>query len=227
MGADPALFGIVPGIIPQLWRGWGEYKRSRTGLLTTNVAEAGGFLRSSPAVARPDVQLHFCISPVDDHSRKKHFARGLSVHVCVLRPHSRGVVRLASPRPGDAPLIDPHFLGDARDLTVLMAGARLAQRILAAPAMAAFAGRTLNGGDAQEDTALEASIRAHADTIYHPVGTCRMGLDAAAPLDPELRLRGIAGLRVADASAMPALISGNTQAPSVMIGEKAARLLAP
>lgn len=219
------LFGIVPSALPQLWRGWQEYKRHRTGLFTSNVAEAGGFLRSAPDVARPDVQLNFCISVVDDHGRKRHLSRGMSLHVCALRPESRGTVRLASPRPGDAPMIDPRFLSDERDLRVMLGGVRIAQAIMAAPAMARYAARTLYQADSTDEAILRQVIRDRADSIYHPVGTCRMGLDDVAPLDPELRVRGIAGLRVADASVMPRLVSGNTQAPSAMIGEKAADLL--
>jgi choline dehydrogenase-like flavoprotein len=159
---------------------------------------------------------------VDDHGRKRHFARGYSVHTCVLRPYSRGTVRLASPDLRDPPVIDPRFLSDRRDLDTLVAGVSLSLRILRAPAMARYDGPAFYGTGQEEGEALIPLIRAHADTIYHPVGTCRMGGDEASVLDPQLRVRGVEGLRVVDASVMPTLISGNTQAPSGMIGERAA-----
>jgi choline dehydrogenase-like flavoprotein len=143
----------------------------------------------------------------------------------VLRPESRGVVRLASNDIRKAPLIDPGFLSHPGDMDTLVAGVRIAQNILAAPAMARYAGKTLYDADTKDENLLRQRIREHADTIYHPVGTCRMGSDAGAPIDPQLRVRGVSHLRVADASIMPTLISGNTQAPSAMIGERAAEFL--
>lgn len=220
------LFGITPRVLLQSGFGVFDWLRTGRGPLTSNVAEAGGFLRSAPDVDRPDVQLHFCIGLVDDHSRKNHFFPGYSLHVCGLRPKSRGTVRLAGPCATDAPAIDPAFLSDPDDMSVLMRGARLAHAILRAPALAALAGKPMYGAlDADGDRTLAQLIRVRADSIYHPVGTCRMGGDAAAVVDPRLRVRGIEGLRVADASIMPLLVSGNTQAPSAMIGEKAADLI--
>jgi choline dehydrogenase-like flavoprotein len=209
-------------MVPAAWKGWRDYKRHGTGLFTTNVAESGGFLKTDPALDRPDVQVHFVTALVDDHGRKRHFARGYSVHTCVLRPYSRGTVRLASPDLRDPPVIDPRFLSDRRDLDTLVAGVSLSLRILRAPAMARYDGPAFYGTGQEEGEALIPLIRAHADTIYHPVGTCRMGGDEASVLDPQLRVRGVEGLRVVDASVMPTLISGNTQAPSGMIGERAA-----
>jgi choline dehydrogenase-like flavoprotein len=194
-------------------------------MLTTNVAESGGFLKTDPSLERPDVQIHLVTGIVDDHGRKRHFFRGYSVHTCVLRPKSRGTVRLASADMRVAPLIDPRFLSDRDDLDRLMAGTRLVYKILRAPAMKVFDGPSVEGTGWEEGDALEARIRATADTIYHPVGTCRMGGDARSVLDPQLRVRGVEGLRVVDASVMPTLISGNTQAPSAMIGERAAEFI--
>ncbi|MBD8879214.1 FAD-dependent oxidoreductase [Rhodanobacter sp. 7MK24] len=222
---DRGLFGTVPGILPQVLRAIGPFRRG-TGLLTSNVAEAGGFLRTRAELARPDIQLHLCIGIVDEHSRRLHAARGLSLHTCVLRPHSHGSVRLASANVRAAPLIDPAFLSDPRDMETLLAGVGLARRILAAPAFARYAGPALYDAETDDEVRLREIIRRHADTIYHPVGTCRMGSDANAVVDPELRVRGVAGLRVADASIMPTLISGNTQAACAMIGERAAEFLA-
>jgi choline dehydrogenase-like flavoprotein len=216
------LFGTNPATLARLLGSLGAYRRRGEGMLSSNAAEAGGFIRSRAQVDRPDLQLHFCIGMVDDHNRRMHLATGLALHVCVLRPASRGCVRLGGADITDAPLIDPGFLTAPQDMDLLLEGARIARRILAAPALAAYGGRPLYGTGAEDDEELRALIRAHADTIYHPAGTCRMGADARAVVDPRLRVRGVQGLRVADASIMPTLISGNTEAPSAMIGEMAA-----
>jgi len=209
----------------KLLRAIGEWRRSRTGMLTTNFAETGGFLRSDPSVERPDIQLHFVIGIVDDHNRRMHLGHGYSCHVCVLRPKSRGTLRLASADPFAAPLIDPNFLGEDEDLETLVRGYRITQRILAAPAFAPYRGRELYTASAQTVDEIRAVIRARADTVYHPVGSCRMGTDPNAVVDPMLRVRGLEGLRVADASIMPSVVSGNTNAPTIMVGEKAADLI--
>ncbi|CAG9235284.1 Alcohol dehydrogenase (acceptor) [Paraburkholderia tropica] len=208
---------MVPGLV--------RYLRGRRGMFTTNVAEAGGFLKSRPELDRPDLQLHFCTALVDDHSRRLHWGHGYSLHVCVLRPASRGTVTLASADAREAPVIDPRFLSDARDLDLLVDGARIARRILDAPALLRLGGRELYTLAGQSDAELRATIAAHADTIYHPVATCRMGGDAHSVVDPQLRVRGATHLRIADASVMPTLIGGNTNAPTVMIGERAADLI--
>ncbi|WP_257824750.1 GMC family oxidoreductase [Burkholderia glumae] len=207
---------------PQLWR----WLSKRDGMMSSNVAEAGGFLKSEPGLDRPDLQLHFCTALVDDHNRRMHWGFGYSLHVCALRPWSRGTVTLASADAREAPRIDPRFLSDARDLELLMKGAKVIRRILAAQPLASQGGRELYTDPADDDDALRAAIVAHADTIYHPVGTCRMGGDPASVVDPQLRVRGVTGLRVVDASVMPTLIGGNTNAPSVMIGERAADFIA-
>jgi len=209
----------------KLLRGIGEWRRSRTGMLTTNYAEAGGFLRSDPSVSRPDLQLFFVIGIVDDHNRALHLGHGYSCHVCVLRPKSRGSVRLASADPFAAPLIDPNFLAAEDDLETLVRGYKMTKRILEAQAFAPYRGRELYTARARTDDEIRAVIRARADTVYHPAGTCRMGGDENAVVDPTLRVRGLEGLRVADASIMPTLVSGNTNAPTIMIGEKAADLI--
>jgi choline dehydrogenase-like flavoprotein len=195
---------------------------TRKGSMTTPYAEAGAFLRSDPALARPDLQLHFLIAVVEDHGRARVAGHGFSCHACVLRPESRGSVRLQSLDPRVAPLIDPDFLGDPRDMAVLKAGVRSMYRILEAPALARYKGRDRYPIDLADDAALERLIRARADTIYHPVGTARMGSDADAVVDPRLRVRGVDGLYVADASIMPRLIGGNTNAATMVIGERCA-----
>jgi choline dehydrogenase-like flavoprotein len=204
----------------------GQWLFTRRGGMTSPYAEAGAFLRTDPALDRPDVQLHFLIAAMEDHGRVKVTAHGFSCHVCVLRPESRGTVRLQSLDSRAAPLIDPAFLSDARDLEVLKRGVRLMYRILTAPALARFNGRDRNPIDLSDDAALERLIRARADSVYHPVGTARMGSDADAVVDPRLRVRGVEGLYVADASVMPRLIGGNTNAPTIMIGERCAAFMA-
>ena len=203
------------------------YLRRGEGMWSSNVAEAGGFVKTDPALDRPDVQLHFCAALVDDHSRRLHWGHGYSVHACVLRPKSRGTVTLASADARVAPLIDPRFLSEPSDADTLLRGVRIAQRIVAAPSLARKGGHTLYVPPHATDAQLREIIAQHADTIYHPVGTCRMGSDAGAVVDSELRVRGVTALRIVDASVMPTLIGGNTNAPSVMIAERAAEFIAP
>ena len=208
-----------------LGQAW-SYLRRRDGLFSSNVAEAGGFLKSTPDLARPDLQLHFCVALVDDHNRKMHLGHGYSLHVCLLRPASRGSVTLAGPDARTAPLIDPGFLKHPDDLESLLRGAKITREILDAPALAGQGGRELYTHSGMSDDALREAIRQHADTIYHPVGTCRMGSDTAAVVDLQLRVRGIDRLRVVDASVMPTLVGANTNAPTIMIGERAAEWMA-
>ncbi len=199
---------------------------TRRGGMTSPYAEAGAFLRTPLAGERPDVQLHFLIAIVEDHGRTKVKGHGFSCHACVLRPESRGTVRLQSPDAAAPPLIDPNFLSDPRDMDVLKAGVRAMYRILETPPLADYGGRDRYPIDLDDDVALERLIRARADTVYHPVGTARMGADEQAVVDPRLKLRGVDGLYIADASVMPRLIGGNTNAPSIMIGERCAAFIA-
>ena len=145
--------------------------------------------------------------------------------MCLLRPKSRGSVRLQSKDPLAAPLIDPAFLAEEEDLEAMVKGFRLTQKLMQAPSLRMWADKDLRTANATSDDAIRALLRAHTDTVYHPVGTCRMGRDATAVVDPQLRVHGIQGLRIADASVMPTLIGGNTNAPTMMIGEKLADLL--
>ncbi len=221
----PGCIGFGPAAMLRTAAALPGWLKTGTGVLSSNVAEAGGFVRSAPDVDRPDLQFHFCIGIVDDHARKISLKLGFALHVCVLRPKSRGTVTLAGTDPAAPLRIDPGYLSDPADVTLLLKGARLVHRILETPPLTAFEGKLLYGTGAEDDEALLALVRQRADTIYHPVGTCRMGVDAMSVVDPRLRVRGLDGLRVADASIMPTLISGNTQAPSAMIGENAADLI--
>lgn len=218
-------FGLGPTGLARGALGALNWFRSRRGILTTNYAEGGAFLKSSPEVERPDLQLHFVIGILDDHARKLHISHGFSCHVCVLRPKSRGQMTLESADPAKAPLIDPAFLDHADDLDVLLKGYRLAEKMLTAPAFDQYGATPLYARGDESDEEAIAEIRKRADTVYHPVGSCRMGVDDLAVVDPELRVRGMESLRVADASIMPSVISGNTNAPAIMIGEKAADMM--
>ena len=218
------VVGLNPRGLARLARAAWHWRQTGKGLFASPMAEAGAFLRSHPDLARPDLQLHFVIGIVDDHMRRIHLSDGYSAHVCVLRPHSRGHVGLTDADPASSPRIDPAYLSDPRDLATLMAGVRLTEQILEAAPLAPWKGARLYPHDGS-DAALAADIRARADTIYHPVGTCRMGQDSLAVVDPACRVRGIDGLRVVDASIMPRLIGGNTNAPTIMIAERAADLI--
>jgi len=219
------LLGLSLGGGVRLAREILRWRRERKGLLTSNGAEAGAFVKSEPGLARADLQLHFVIGMIDDHVRTLHLGHGLSCHVCVLRPKSRGTVRLAGTDMRDPPVIDPRFLSAPEDMEGMKRGFRLVRRILDAPPLAQFKSTELHTTGVKTDAEIEAAIRERADTIYHPVGTCRMGSDESAVLDPQLRVRGVQGLRVVDCSVMPALIGGNTNAPAIMIGEKAAGMI--
>ena len=201
-----------------------NYLLRRRGMLASNAAEAGGFLHSRPGLDRPDLQMTFMVG-MKGNARTVPRLHGFVLHVAVLRPASRGSVRLASADPSARPLMHGRFLENRSDVEALIAGLREARRILGMPALQPYSGAELSPGRSVEsDAALEVFIRATVGTTYHPVGTCRMGpdTDPTAVVDAQLRVRGVAGLRVADASIMPDIIGGNTSAPSMMIGERAA-----
>lgn len=220
------LFGLSPGGALRVLRAILQWRRERSGMLTTNFAEAGGFIRSRPEESRPDLQLHFVVAKLVDHGRKTVFGHGFSCHVCLLRPSSRGSLQLASADPMAAPLIDPNFLAERDDVDRLVRGFRLMRQILQQPALAALGGHeSASSAGAQSDAEIEQFVRDHADTIYHPAGTCRMGPGAMDVVDAQLRVKGMQGLRVVDASVMPRLVSGNTNAPTIAIAEKAADLI--
>jgi choline dehydrogenase len=206
-----------------------NYDVHRDGPGTSNIAEAGGFVRSRLAPdVRPDVQFHFVPALLDDHGRRRLSGDGYTLHACFLRPRSRGRLTLASASATDKVRIEARYLSDAEgfDLRMMLECAKLSREILAQPAFAPYRGVEIYPGpDVRDDAGLTDFIRNKAETVYHPVGTCRMGSDPASVVDPQLRVRGIEGLRVIDASVMPSLIGGNTNAPTVMIAERAADLI--
>jgi choline dehydrogenase-like flavoprotein len=193
--------------------------------MTSNFAECGGFLKTHPDLDVPDIQLHFGMALVDDHGRKRRWGRGFSCHVCLLRPKSRGTVSLHSADPMQAPAIDPNFLGEIDDLESMVAGYKTTRRLMEMPALRALQKKDMFTTGIETDDDIRALLRARVDTVYHPVGTAKMGTDPLAVVDPKLRVRGLEGLRIVDASVMPTLIGGNTNAPTIMIGEKAADMI--
>jgi choline dehydrogenase-like flavoprotein len=223
--AHTATFGLSLRGGLRMARGLWRWQRQRRGPLTSSIAEAGAYIRSHAGMDVPDLQLVFIVALEDDHARKLHLGHGISCRVALLRPKSRGTVRLGSPDPAAAPLIDPRYLSEPDDMVTLKQGARQMRQVLDGAPLAAIRGRALYPVDPADDEALEQSIRNLSDTQYHPVGTCKMGRDPLAVVDERLRVHGIAALRVADASIMPTLIGGNTNAPVIMIGEKAADMI--
>ncbi len=205
-----------------------DYVRHRRGFLTGNAAEAGGFARTDPGLDRPDIQYHFLPVIQERHglALRRSLGFGFSLHVCVLRPRSRGEISLHNADPFAAPRIQPNYFSDEADMRTMIAGVRAARAILAAPAFDPYRGEEIfPGGSIRSDVEIERFIRARCETIYHPVGTCRMGVDAEAVVDPRLRVHGLDGLRVVDASVMPTLVGGNTNTPVTMVAEKAADMI--
>jgi choline dehydrogenase-like flavoprotein len=204
-----------------------EWRSKRTGWITTNVAETQGFISTESNTEHPNIQLALCVGIVDDHTRKAHLGHGYTLHVTLMRPKSRGTVTLASANPTDAPLIDPAFLSHPDDMRTLVKGTQMGYDILQAEALAPYRGKMLYPLERNNVAQIEAFLRKNSDTEYHPVGTCKMGptSDPMSVVDATLRVHGLQGLRVVDASIMPTLITGNTNAPTMMIGEKAAQMI--
>jgi len=195
-----------------------------TGPAAAFPLEGGGFLRTRPELEMPDIQFHFLPGLGPNMGGKR--AHGFFANICQLRPESRGWVQARSANPLDAPAIHTNFLSVENDLRTIRDGVKILRRVFAQAAFDDLRDAEQSPGPGvQTDTEIDAWIRQTAETIYHPVGTCKMGQDAMAVVDPQLRVRDVTGLRVADASIMPLLVGGNTNAPSIMIGEKAADLI--
>ena len=220
------LFGLsIPGLF-HLGKELIKFGFRRHGLLTSNFAETGGFIKTDPGLTRPDIQLHFVVAIVKDHARdmRSSLIHGFSNHTCVLRPKSRGQVTLASSDPFHAPLINPNFLADDEDVQTLLKGVRLSSAILEQAEIAKYKKHAIDNESQLSDDALIEQLRNKADTVYHPVGTCKMGAeqDESAVVTPDLKVKKTQGLRVVDASIFPNLIGGNTNAPTIMVAERAA-----
>jgi choline dehydrogenase len=233
---DMALSWETPGVtsaftynkgLNKLWTGLNYMLRGQ-GPGRQNFLEAGAFLKSRPDLDRPDLQLHCVMAIMQDHGKVLVEKDGFTVHVCQLRPESRGEVGLRSADPFDDPAIRANYLSSEEDRRALREGLRITRELADQPALKAIRGAELfPGPGVASDADIDAWIRRSAETIYHPVGTCRMGAagDAMAVVDDKLKVVGLEGLRVVDASVMPTLVGGNTNAPTIMIAEKAADLI--
>ena len=203
-----------------------KYFLTKTGLFTSTVAEAGGFIRSRNDIPVPDIQLHFAPGMIVDHGRQQLWGTGISCHTCLLRPKSRGEVTLNSPSPSDDPKIDPKFLSHPDDMKDMVEGYKKMMKIMNKPPLSKYTSKHVHRPiDLDDDKDIEQAIREEADTVYHPVGTCMMGQDKMAVVDERLKVHKMDGLRVVDASIMPTLVGGNTNAPTIMIGEKASDII--
>lgn len=202
-----------------------RYRKERKGLLTTNFAECGGFLKSTDEVDIPNLQLHFTIALVDDHARKMHTGHGISCHVCLLNPRSRGSVKLSGASINDPLLIDPAFYEDERDLEDMVEGFKKTKALMESDALKKIIKQDLFTADIFTTDDIRQILRDRSDTVYHPVGSCKMGIDGMAVVDAQLKVYGIQNLRVVDASIMPSIVNGNTNAPVIMIAEKAVDMI--
>ena len=202
-----------------------KYIFAKVGLFTSTIAEAGGFIKSKDDIEIPDIQLHFLPAMVVDHGRTQLWGHGLGCHMCLLRPKSRGEVTLKSSSPFDDPNIDPKFLSHPDDMKDMIKGYKKMMKIMNSNSFSKYTGDTLRPINIDDDKEIEQAIREEADTVYHPVGTCKMGSDDMSVVSNNLKVHGIKSLRVVDASIMPTLIGGNTNAPTIMIGEKASDMI--
>lgn len=218
-------FGLsIPGSI-DLIKQIGRYRKERRGLLTTNFAECGGFIKSSAEQKVPNLQLHFVIALVDNHARTLHTGHGISCHVCLLNPKSRGTIKISGPSIDDPILIDPNFYGEESDLEEMVKGFKLTQTLMQSEAFKSMIKEDLFTANVHTDEEIRQVLRDRSDTVYHPVGSCKMGVDEMAVVDPRLRVYGIQNLRVVDASIMPKVVNGNTNVPAIMIAEKAVDMI--
>ncbi|MGY4879625.1 GMC family oxidoreductase [Vreelandella aquamarina] len=223
-GREP--LGIAPSFVPRVIKATWRFATQSTGEFTSNVAEAGGFVKSDSFQERPDLQFHFIPTYLCNHWRQVLWGYGVTMQVCNLFPKSRGRIRLNCADPLAPARIEANYLSHPDDVEVMLKGLKIARRIMAAPALSTRIKAEIAPGESlQSDEALIEYIKAFSETVYHPVGTCRMGQDAACVVDPEARVKGVQGLRVVDASIMPAIIAGNTNAPTMMIAENVADMM--
>ena len=218
-------FGVSVAGSMDLIKQIGRYRKQRRGLITSNFAECGGFIKSSAEQVLPNLQLHFVVALVDNHARTLHSGHGISCHVCLLNPKSRGSIKISGPSLEDPLLIDPNFYADDDDLEQMLKGFKLTQKLMQADAFKQIVKEDLFTAQVRTDDDIRQVLRNRSDTVYHPVGSCKMGVDALAVVDPQLRVYGIQHLRVVDASIMPKVVNGNTNAPVIMIAEKAVDML--
>ncbi len=203
-----------------------NYMLFRKGLATGQGLESGGFVKSRPDLENPDLQFHFIAALMTNHTRTRMDRHGFMAHVCQLRPESRGYISIKSNDPMSAPVIQPNYLEAEEDRRALREGTKLARDVFAQAAFDPYRGPEMwPGAHVRTDEQIDAWIRRTAETIYHPVGSCKMGKDSEAVVDAQLRVYGVEGLRVVDASVMPTLVSGNTNAPTIMIAEKASDMM--
>ena len=218
-------FGISPKGALKVAKGVVDWFSKRNGCLTSNFAESHAFIKLFKDSPAPDVQLEFVIGLVDDHSRKLHYGHGYSIHSSIMRPKSRGTIKLANNDPYAAPLIDPNYLSHPDDLNIMLLGLKKTLAIMNSPAFDEIRADMVYPLDINNDQQLIEFIRETADTEYHPVGTCKMGKDEMSVVDSKLKVHGVNNLRVVDASIMPTIVTGNTNAPVIAIAEKAADLI--
>lgn len=205
----------------EMWK----YSTQRRGLLATNFAEGGGFLKTDPALKDPDIQLHFVVALVDDHARAFHTGHGFSCHVCLLRPRSRGSLSIKAKSTYADPVIDIGFYKDEQDLEDMVQGFKITRNLMNQPSLARHITQDPFTVDVRTDDDIREVLRNRTDTVYHPVGTCRMGKDPMGVVDESLLVRSLEGLRIVDGSVMPTLPSANTNAPIIMLAEKAVDLI--
>ncbi|GMG85168.1 choline dehydrogenase [Paralimibaculum aggregatum] len=203
-----------------------QWLLTRRGPLSLSAGQVGVFARTRPEIASPDIQFHFLRYSAEGRGKSLHRFSGFTVSVCQLRPESRGTIAIDSPDPAAKPVIQPNYLDAMIDRETMVAGIRLIRDVVGQPAMAPFLGQEITPGtDVESDEGVLDYVRQSGSTIFHPSSTCKMGHDAMAVVDDRLRVRGMEGLRVADASIMPTVVSGNTNAACIMIGEKCADLI--
>lgn len=221
-----APYGISVPVLPRLAWDTLRFMTVRKGLFNSNVVEAGGFWRSDPSLPRPDIQFNFVPGLKSHRGKMIEWGHGIALHASVMRPKSRGSVTLDPDTPSGPPRIDPALLREQEDADTIVRGLKRAREILRARPFAPYGVQEVVPGDGREsDADLEAFAREQGSTIFHPVGSCAMGVGEDAVVTPRLTLRGIRGLRVADALIIPSIMGGNTNAPAIMIGEKAASMI--